>query len=103
MRILKIKNAEYIGGHKIKIDFSDGARNIVDFGPFLKNASHPEIRKFLDIKKFKLFTVSKGDLMWGDFELIFPIADLYRNTIDHRNPESMANDYPVKAHRAARG
>lgn len=57
----------------------------MDFGPFLKNSLHPEIRKFLNPKLFSRFTVENGELMWGDFDLIFPIMDLYENKIDREN------------------
>ena len=82
---LKIKKAELVSGHKLHLSFSDGHEQLVDFGPFLKNSLHPEIRKFLNPKLFRRFTVENGELMWGDFDLIFPIMDLYENKIDREN------------------
>jgi len=53
----------------------------VDFEPFLRSSQHPDISKYLDLKRFRSFQCKNGELMWGDFDLIFPIADLYRNSI----------------------
>lgn len=85
---LKIKKAELVAGHKLRLAFSDGHEQLVDFGPFLKSSLHPEIRKFLNPKLFKRFTVENGELMWGDFDLIFPIVDLYENKIDRESSMS---------------
>jgi hypothetical protein len=53
----------------------------VDFGPFLKNSEHPSIRAHLVLKRFKNFTVEDGVLHWNDFDLVFPMADLYEGKI----------------------
>lgn len=82
-KILKIESVEYLSGYKLKIDFSDGKKQVVDFGPFLENSGHTEVRKFLDLKKFKKYELNDGELMWGDFDLIFPLNDLYENNIQH--------------------
>ena len=79
--VLKIESAKYLGGHRLMLTFSDGKEQAVDFGQFLENSRHPEIRKFLDLKKFKRFRIANGDLMWGDFDLVFPIMDLYVNNL----------------------
>lgn len=81
MEIIKIIKAEHIAGYVIKIFFSDGTVQNVDFGPFLESSIHPEVRKFLNLKKFRQFKVKHNDLMWGDFDLIFPISDLYNNSL----------------------
>jgi len=80
-KAIRIESAEHIGAHKLSLFFSDGKEQVVDFGPFLENSLHPEIRKFLNPKKFKQFTIEHGELMWGDFDLIFPIMDLYENKL----------------------
>ncbi len=36
---------------------------------------------FLDRARFAEFAVRDGDLIWGDYDLCFPIADLYENRI----------------------
>ncbi len=35
------------------------------------------------LEKLKNFRVEHGDLVWGDYDLCFPIADLYHGHIDH--------------------
>lgn len=79
--IYKITKVEIVKDYTLKITFSDGVVQIIDFGKFLKKSNHPEIKKFLDLKKFNSFSLSAGELMWGDYELLFPIADLYEGKI----------------------
>jgi Protein of unknown function (DUF2442) len=78
---LRVEKAKYVPRYKVDIEFNDGARRIVDFEPFLKKAQNPMFTKYRRLKHFKSFHIDHGDLMWGDFELIFPILDLYRGTI----------------------
>ena len=79
--VVGIVSAKYVSGYKLKIHFSDGSARTIDFGPFLQSSTNPIIRAFLDPGRFAEFNVSNGDLMWGDFELCFPIADLYEDRI----------------------
>jgi hypothetical protein len=80
-REVKITKATYSGGYTIDLSFSDGKKNQVNFQPFLEASSHPEIRKYLDVELFKAFSVVDGDLDWNDFDLVFPVFDLYSNKI----------------------
>lgn len=79
--VISIEKAEYINDYKISLLFSDGTRNIVDFEPFLQSSSNSMTTKFLKIDKFKDFTIDHGDLVWNDYELCFPIWDLYEGVI----------------------
>ncbi len=79
--VISIEKAEYINDYKISLLFSDGTRNIVDFETFLQSSSNPMTNKFLKIDKFKDFTIEHGDLVWNDYELCFPIWDLYEGVI----------------------
>jgi hypothetical protein len=79
--VIDISDARYIGDYRLEIIFSDGARRVVDFGPFLMHSSHPDVRKYLDKKKFEDITIENGDIMWNDYELCFPVADLYDGII----------------------
>jgi hypothetical protein len=36
------------------------------------------------------FRVEYGDLRWGDYELCFPVKNLYSNQISHINAELIA-------------
>lgn len=53
----------------------------MDFGPFLRSATHPGIRRYLQPRRFKQFAVTNGVLQWNDFDLVFPMADLYDGVI----------------------
>jgi hypothetical protein len=78
---LKITEAKYLSGYKIHMTFNDGTQRVMDFGPFLRAAGNPEITAYRNQKKFKSFHLHYGDLMWGDYEMIFPIGDLHRGEI----------------------
>ena len=78
---LRVNQASYAPRYKVELEFNDGQRRVVDFGPFLKKAQNPMFSKYRRLKEFKSFHVRNGDLMWGDFEMIFPMEDLYRGEI----------------------
>ena len=78
---IEIKSARYIGDYAIRIFFSDGFNKLVDFKPFLESSLHPSIRKYLDDSKFKEYNIVDGNLNWNDYDLIFPIEDLYKGKI----------------------
>jgi Protein of unknown function (DUF2442)/Putative addiction module component len=80
-KYLRITDAEYVSGHKISLTFNDGLVRVMDFGPFLRKAMNPQTTKFRSLRKFKMFHLQHGDLMWGDYDMIFPIEDLYRGEI----------------------
>jgi hypothetical protein len=77
----ELKEAEFSGYYKINLIFSDGTKQLVDFGPFLEKSQHPSIRKYLELNRFRTFKVVDGNLNWNDYDLIFPIADLYEGRI----------------------
>jgi hypothetical protein len=79
--IVNITHAEHVSGYAIKIRFSDGAERVVDFESFLRQSTNPHIRKYLAIGKFIGFQIRNGDLVWNDYDLCFPIADLYEGRI----------------------
>jgi hypothetical protein len=78
---LEITKARHLGEYRIGLEFNDGRRRIVDFAQFLKKARNPMFTKYRRVKQFRSFHIEHGDLMWGDFEMIFPIADLHRGEI----------------------
>lgn len=79
--IIEIKQVEYLSGFRLRLCFNDGKEQIVDFEPFLQGSKHPEIRKYLDLAKFKQFSIQYGDLVWNDYDLCFPIANLYEEKL----------------------
>ena len=78
---IAIKKAEYMGEYKIKMLFSDSLERIIDFGNFLRSAKNPMTKKYLDEKLFASYSILHGDLIWNDYEMCFPIWDLYTNKI----------------------
>ena len=74
---MEITSAVYIGNFIIRIDFNDGVSQNIDFKPFLNHVLHPSIRQYLDEAKFKQFAITDGNLNWNDYELIFPLEELY--------------------------
>lgn len=79
---LKIDGAKYLSDYVIRIRFSDGNEKLVDFKPFLSKSRHPSISKYLDENKFSDFSLTDGNLNWNDYDLIFPITDLYNGNIE---------------------
>ena len=49
--------------------------------PFLESSLHPSIRKYLDESKFNEYKIVDGNLNWNDYDMIFPIEDLYQGRV----------------------
>jgi hypothetical protein len=79
---LKVDSAKYLVDYAIRIKFSDGKERLVDFKPFLSKSLHPSIKKYLDENKFSYFSLTDGNLNWNDYDLIFPVSDLYSGQIE---------------------
>jgi hypothetical protein len=75
--VILIERAEPAGDFKLRLWFNDATQRMVDFGPFLLDSHNPLIREYLDPAAFSRFQVRDGDLVWGDYDLCFPISDLY--------------------------
>ena len=78
---VNVTGASVVAPYTLAIAFSDGAERIVDFGPFLRNSTHPAVRAYLDEARFREFAIIGGNLNWHDYELILPVADLYAGII----------------------
>ncbi len=76
-----LTDAQWVFGHTLKLSFSDGFSRRVDFEPFLSRSMQPEVRAYLDVEKFKAFSISFGNLVWNDYALCFPIEDLHSGSI----------------------
>jgi len=77
----KINSANYLGDFAIRVLFNDGTEQLVDFKPFLTKTLHPSIKKYLNESYFSKFVIKDGNLNWIDYDLIFPISDLYNGKI----------------------
>jgi hypothetical protein len=89
-REINILNVEPDGDYRLKLSFDDGTTQTVDFLPFLSRSHHPDIRGFLDPGRFSSFRLEYGELVWGDFDLCFPVMDLYHDRIALNPPEEAA-------------
>ena len=78
---LKIDSAKYLSDYAIRIKFNDGFEKIVDFKPFLSKSHHPSIKKYLVESNFSNFSLTDGNLNWNDYDMIFPLSDLYEGKI----------------------
>lgn len=80
-QFLEVTEAKHVSGYKLRLVFNDGKRRVFDFEPFLRRAQNPDIMQYRQLRKFKNFHLHHGNVMWGDYEMIFPIADLRRGQI----------------------
>lgn len=79
---ITIASAKYIAPLSVEIHFSDGAVRIVDVGSFIQKHPHVQYNAYLDEEKFKSFKIEMGNLVWGEnWDLVFPIADLYSGSL----------------------
>lgn len=78
---INIKSVEQVGDYALRLSFDDRTTQTVDFKPFLSLSRHPDIRSYLDPARFAAYRIEYGELLWGDYDLCFPIADLYRNNL----------------------
>jgi hypothetical protein len=105
--VVELSAARRTSGYAIELSFNDGVTQVVDFGPFLQQSSNPLIREYLDPDRFARFAIKNGDLVWDDYGLCFPIADLYENNVAgqcHQVSESppQPDRRPVKSVRGKR-
>lgn len=83
---INIVNVEPAGDLRLRLTFDDGVVQTIDFRPFLSRSRHPSVRAYLEPQRFATYRLEFGDLVWGDFELCFPIIDLYRNALERNAP-----------------
>ena len=90
-RVINIVSATQIGKYQLRLGFDDQTTQDIDFGPFLSHSQHPEIRAYLDEARFSKYRLAFGELVWGDYDLCFPIIDLYNNQLErHANLQAVA-------------
>jgi len=82
-QVILVEKVNHIGDFKLELVFNDKTRHVIDFYPFLSRSLNPLIRKYLSPEEFSKFEIDEGDLEWNDYDLCFPIADLYENRIVH--------------------
>ncbi|MDR1383890.1 MAG: DUF2442 domain-containing protein [Planctomycetaceae bacterium] len=81
MKTIAITQAKYLGKYEIHFIFSDKTERTIDFSVFLNRSNNPVSRKFLNKKLFQNFQIEYGDIIWNNYELCFPVWDLYEGDI----------------------
>jgi len=81
LEVVDIEDAQYLERYQLMLRFSNGMRRVVDFEPFLTTSTNPLIRKYLDLSNFKNFVLEYGNLHWNNYDLCFPVADLYKGQL----------------------
>ena len=79
--IINIKAVGPVGDYLLRPTFDDGTVQTVDFKPFISLSRHPDIRAYFVPAQFAAFHIEYGELVWGDYDLCFPGADLYQNRL----------------------
>jgi hypothetical protein len=79
--LIKIEKAVYLNNYRVELLFNDGKIEIIDLDEFLKKSSNPQTRKYLNKEFFRKFKIVTGDLVWGDYEMCFPVLKLYEGKI----------------------
>ena len=79
--LIEIKEATYINDFVISLVFNDGVNRFVSFKQFLISSLHPSIKKYNNEVLFQQFKIVEGNLNWNNYDMIFPISDLYDGKI----------------------
>jgi Protein of unknown function (DUF2442) len=79
--VLAVVAAEPVGPYALRLTFNTAEQRIVDFGDFLRHAQHPKVRSYLNEERFRQFRLINGNVNWNDYDLIFPVADLYSGKV----------------------
>ena len=85
-KVVNIVQAASDGDYRLRLTFDDGHQQTIDFYPFLARAVHPDIRAYLNLGRFAEYAIVHGELVWGDYNLCFPMGDLYNNSILRHPP-----------------
>ena len=77
-KLFSVVKVDYIRNFILKIEFSDGHINTINFESFILNSRNPMIYKYSDINLFKKYSIDDRNLIWNDYELSFSLDDLYK-------------------------
>ncbi|WP_395043478.1 hypothetical protein [Flavobacterium sp.] len=81
VKVINIVEAKLINDYVIQFIFDDKVERKIDFYPFLNASKNLMTRKYLETENFKNFSIKYGDIVWNDYEMCFPIWDLYSGKI----------------------
>ncbi len=80
-KTIAVRKAQVIEAFVLSVEFTDGKRTRVDIGPFLTKSKLPDIAKYRNAKQFARCEIVGGNVIWGDYEMLFPVAELYAGSI----------------------
>jgi len=80
-QVITVETIKQVADYILELEFNDNTKKTIDFYPFLSTSRNPMIRKYLSPEAFSKFEVLEGDLEWNDYDLCFPVADLYEERI----------------------
>lgn len=80
-KTIEVLRAHHAEAFRLRLVFSDGTSREVDFGPFLQGSKLPDVARYAKASTFKRFRVVDGNVMWGDYEMLFPVEQLYQGKI----------------------
>ena len=81
VKVINIVEAKLINDYVIHFIFDDKVEREIDFYPFFNASKNLMTRKYLEAENFKNFSIKYGDIVWNDYEMCFPIWDLYSGKI----------------------
>ena len=79
--VIEITSAKYLGEYQIRLQFSDATGRTINLKSFLDHSKNPMTTQFRDKKKFAAFKIEYGDIVWGNYDMCFPIWDLHEGRI----------------------
>ena len=80
---IAVKYATCLDGFRLHIAFTNGKEKIVDFADFITGSKKISLAKYKRTVNFKKFKIEQGNIVWGkDWDLIFPVHELYRGKIN---------------------
>jgi hypothetical protein len=68
-QLIRVKDAEYVSGYKIRIRFTDGLEKVVDFSRWLKGEV---FQPLANKREFKRFFIAGGTISWPNGADIAP-------------------------------
>lgn len=80
-KIISIVSAKIVAELTLNITFDDKHSINVNFSDFLNQTKLPDLIKYRKKENFKKFKLVNGNLIWGDYEMMFPLNSLYLNEL----------------------
>jgi hypothetical protein len=68
-QLVRVVDAEYVRGYKLRLRFTDGAENVVDFSRWLHG---PVFQPLTNKRTFKRFFIAGGTVCWPNGADIAP-------------------------------